>query len=107
MYIDYARAYERQKREWEQNKELTFKEWINAIKQLGMMHILYWRLREFELYLGELNARRLHPFPAKTFYNGLKREKDLIRALDSWEQEYKHEMKRKATTKNIKKCLET
>ena len=105
MYIDYSRVYERM--EWEQNKELSFKEWISTIKQLGMMHILYWRLKEFELYLGDLNAKRLHPFPAKTFYDGLKREKDLIRALDSWEQAYKHEMKRKATTKNIKKCLET
>ena len=92
MYIDYSRVYERM--EWEQNKELSFKEWISTIKQLGMMHILYWRLKEFELYLGDLNAKRLHPFPAKTFYDGLKREKDLIRALDSWEQAYKHEMKR-------------
>ena len=99
MYIDYARAYERQKREWEQNKELTFKEWINTIKQLGMMHILYWRLKEFELYLGDLNARRLHPFPAKTFYNGLKREKQLILALDRWEREYHTEMKQKKLIK--------
>lgn len=92
MYIDYSRVYERM--EWEQNKELSFKEWISTIKQLGMMHILYWRLKEFELYLGDLNAKRLHPFPAKTFYNGLKREKQLISALDRWEKEYHFEMKR-------------
>ena len=92
MYIDCSRVYERM--EWEQNKELSFKEWISTIKQLGMMHILYWRLKECELYLGDLNAKRLHPFPAKTFYNGLKREKQLISALDRWEKEYHFEMTR-------------
>lgn len=99
MWINYAQAYERQKLEWEQNKELSFKEWISTIKQLGMMHILYWRLKEFELYLGDLNAKRLHPFPAKTFYNGLKRERQLISALDRWEKEYHFEMKQKKLIK--------
>ena len=94
MWINYAQAYQRQKLEWELNKELSFKEWVNTVKQLGMMHILYWRLKEFELYLADLNAKRLHPFPVKTFYNGLKRERDLISALDRWEKEYKSEMKR-------------
>ena len=94
MYINYAQVYQRQKLEWEQNRELSFKEWVNTVKQLGMMHILYWRLKEFELYLDSLGAKRLHPSPAKTFYNGLKREKQLISALDRWEKEYHFEMKR-------------
>ena len=97
MWINYNQTYWGTYKRWkeeQENKELTFKEWVNTVKQLGMMHILYWRLKEFELYLEALNARRLHPFPAKTFYNGLKRERDLISALDRWEKEYHTEMKR-------------
>lgn len=101
MYINYAEAYQRQKLEWELsfNRELSFKEWVNTVKQLGMMHILYWRLKEFELYLADLNIKQLHPFPANTLYNGLKREKQLISALDRWEKEYHTEMKQKKLIK--------
>jgi hypothetical protein len=97
MWINYAEAYQRQKLEWELsfNRELSFKEWVNTVKQLGMMHILYWRLKEFELNLASLGVTRLYPSPAKTFYNGLKREKQLISALDTWEKEYNYVHKHK------------
>lgn len=88
MWIDYPK----QERV---NKILTLPEWINMVKQLGMMHIVYYILRQcyhqnYILY-KTFGHRPEQKNWEHSLYEQTNTEKKLINCLDRWEKEYERE----------------
>jgi hypothetical protein len=79
------------------NKILTLPEWINIVKQLGMMHIIYYMTRHcyhlshtlyktFGYKAGQPDKNWEH-----YLYRETNTERKLIDFLDRWEKEYEKE----------------
>lgn len=95
MFIDYSR----QERA---NKILTLPEWIKMVKQLGMMHIVYYKSRECynftrQIY-GTYGCTGGLPKNWELFlYQTTDSERKLIDYLDRWEKEYKERWQKEKT----------
>ena len=80
-------------------KILTPKEWVSIVKQLGMMHIVYWKVKETENFMAEVrkkigSSQPIAPIMYK-FIELFPTEKVLIDILDRWEQQYKKNFEQK------------
>lgn len=80
-------------------KILTPREWVNIVKQLGMMHIVYWKVKETENFMAEVrkkigSSQPIAPIMYK-FIELFPTEKVLIDILDRWEQQYKKNFEQK------------
>lgn len=95
MFIDYSR----QERV---NKILTLPEWVNMVKQLGMMHIVYYKSRECYNFARQIYGTygRTKGLPENWelfLYQTTDSERKLIDYLDRWEKEYKERWQKEKT----------
>lgn len=94
MWIEYPRQEKA-------NKILTLPEWINIVKQLGMMHIVYYISRQcyhqnYILY-KTLGYKPEHKNWELFLYQTTDSERKLIDYLDRWEKEYKERWQKEKT----------
>jgi len=80
-------------------KILTPKEWVSIVKQLGMMHIVYWKVKETEDFMAEArkkigSSQPIIPIMYR-FVELFPTEKILMDELDRWEQQYKKSFEQK------------
>ena len=71
---------------------LSFKEWVCKVKQLGLMHILYWMIKDVHkaYYKAGIKSIGLSNYHiAQQFYYLSNTESKLVDYLDSWEKKYK------------------
>ena len=84
------------------DKELTPSQWIKAIKQLGLMHVVYYKSRDCynfarEIY-GTYGLKNGQPINWEYFlYQTTNTERKLIAYLDRWEKEYKERWQKEKT----------
>ncbi len=89
------------------DRELTLSEWIKTIKQLGLMHIVYYKARDcyqfsYQLYKA-YGRRRGQPTTWEYFlYQTTNTERKLFDYLDRWEKEYKERWQKGGNFLNTK-----
>ena len=90
------------RRRGKEDRLLTLSDWIKIVKQLGMMHVVYYKSKDCysfarETY-GTYGRKNGQPMNWEFFlYQTTKTERKLIDYLDRWEKEYKERWQKEKT----------